>query len=197
LELEPLPEDANPNWRSKVLTPILQRQLQGIPDPYAPAIHTAISNCSRDDDDDVYEDGEDEDANDVVTISDATKFYLGTDPLDPSNLPTFRRNLVYIREVRWYLQMLFENGNLLSDRKCFDRSINNQDYLINTVDDDEIDEDEEEDEEEEDDGVPLLSSAEASTIYFEHLEEFFKEELERVVSVFTCSLSTFYLTLQS
>jgi hypothetical protein len=77
-------------FRSAVLNPILQRQLCGIPDVYSPAIRTAVGG------------GIDTD----ITIGHASMFYLGLDAVDPITIPSFRRNLVYIREARWHLMSL-------------------------------------------------------------------------------------------
>ena len=58
---------------SKVLTPILQRQLKGVPNVYAPSIWRAIAL-----------------QNDMPTISQVTKFYLGNNPLSPGCIPSVR-----------------------------------------------------------------------------------------------------------
>jgi len=77
------------DFRSKVFTPVLARQLLGLPDNFAPPLHRYMASHS----------GE-------VTIEDATAFYLGLDLLNPVCIPTYRRNLIYIREATWHLRVL-------------------------------------------------------------------------------------------
>ena len=77
------------DFRSKVLTPILQCQLNGIPDPQGPAICRAFDPKHG-----------------KPTIGAVTKFYLGIDPLDPKYIHSYRHNLVYIREARWHLAIV-------------------------------------------------------------------------------------------
>jgi hypothetical protein len=72
-------------FRSKILTPILQRQLQGIPDHYTPAVSGVIASDHE-----------------TVTIGDATNFYLNEDPTHPQCIPGYRRNLIYIPEMMWH-----------------------------------------------------------------------------------------------
>jgi hypothetical protein len=76
-------------FRSKVYSPILQRQLKGVHDAYAPSIARAIAR-----------------ADEAPTIGQVTTFYLGNDPLDRRAIPIYRRNLVYIREARWHLGII-------------------------------------------------------------------------------------------
>ena len=61
-------------FRSKILTPILQRYRRGTPDGYTPTIRTAVSG--------------DEDV--APTLTDATQFYLSEDPVDPAHIPFYR-----------------------------------------------------------------------------------------------------------
>jgi len=78
------------DFRSYVLTPVLQRQLQGVPDSYAPAIFAALLPGNKEE----------------ISIAAATEFYLGVDPIDPKYIPSYRRNIVYIWEARWHLSIL-------------------------------------------------------------------------------------------
>jgi hypothetical protein len=111
-------------WRSKVLTPILQRQLQGVPDAYAPSLEAGIGMQDSDDEDD------DGDGNKgKLTISDVTEFYLGSDPLHPDNKRFYVRNLVYIQEMRWHLAILLGKQKLESS-EFFKQTLDNQDYLL-------------------------------------------------------------------
>lgn len=150
------------DWRSKVLNPIIQRQFNGVSDVYSPSIHAAISGYS-------IEDSEGDDTQ--VTISDATAFYLGSDPLDLSNVPTCRRNIVYIREMRWHLSILLGKFQI-EDRTHYNATLSNQDYLTANLD---VDDSSGE--------IPPFCLAEVLVIYFEHIEDFFKEELQQVVSI--------------
>ena len=58
--------------RSKVLTPILQRQLAGVNDAYTPSVCTGINRSGE------------------LSIHDVTRFYLGADPVDPSYIWNYR-----------------------------------------------------------------------------------------------------------
>jgi hypothetical protein len=60
-------------FRSKVPTPILTRQLAGIPDAYSQVINDAVIG---------------KDAT-LISIGAATEFYLGTDPTDVSLIPYY------------------------------------------------------------------------------------------------------------
>jgi hypothetical protein len=150
-----------PQWRSKVLTPILQRQLQGVPDAYSPAIESSI--CAVD------EDGEEAD----VTISDATQFYLDTDPVDPSQIPCYRRNMIYIREMRWHLSILMRTAKV-EDIGWFNVSLHNQDVILNSK---------ELPSEGGDGGIPPFSQPDVGLIVSSFLEEYFKDELKACVSI--------------
>lgn len=149
-------------FRSKVLTPVLQRQLRGIPDTYAPPLRAHM--CSSDDE--------------VVTLSEATKFYLKYDPLSPRCIPSYRRNLLYIREARWHLMVLLKKIKVTST-KDFNWGLRHHTAILRgmlkpihkVV----------EDEEEEPSPVPRLNYAEVKAIILEGLEEFFHLELARVV----------------
>ena len=141
------------NFRSKVLTPILQRHLQGVPDHYAPQVSLVIS------------------ANDDVTIGDATKFYLGQDPTDPQWIPTYRRNILYVPEVRWHLCVVLGKVKL-GDADAYNRIRREHDDLINGHRDDGSDED---------DSTIAFGEAEVDVIVQDGLEEYFAEELANVV----------------
>ena len=105
------------SFRSKVFTPILQRQLQGIPDAYAPTLTRKISlarPCGP------------------VTIHDATAFYLGIDPLNPLCIGGFRRNLIYIREARWHLAVRLGNINVES-KDHFEWYLDNHEVVLKAL----------------------------------------------------------------
>jgi len=75
-----------PAFRSKVLTPILQRQLRGLPDYYTPSTVLGIASDKA-----------------KVTIRDATAFYLREDPTLPQWIPSYRRNLIFVPDMLWHL----------------------------------------------------------------------------------------------
>ena len=84
---EELQKVANPGpqWHSKVLTPILQQQLQDVPDTYTPAVEAAVSA---------------DEGGDEVTILNATLFYLDRDPLNSAEIPNYQWNMIYICEMK-------------------------------------------------------------------------------------------------
>lgn len=102
-------------FRSRVLTPILQRQLRGLPDCYTPIIHSYISQT----------DGK-------VTIADATRFYLGVDPIDTSCIISYRRNLIYNREAKWHL-MVLTGKTFPGDRETYNRTLRDHDEVLNEM----------------------------------------------------------------
>ena len=182
LELDSAPKVLGLGWRSKVLTPILQRQLFSVPDEYGPAMHAALSGyskrVSKNEDEgessDSDDDDSDSDSNDkaaAVTISDATAFYLGCDPLDPSYIPMYRRNILYSRAARWHLSVEMNNFQI-EDKTHFNSTLVNQDYLLAHYK-----------EPKSDGGIPPFTFPEVLVIYYEEIENFFAEELARVVSV--------------
>lgn len=113
-------------WRSKVLTPILQRQLQGVSDAYAPALDAGVSPDEGGDDDDDSVEGD-------LTIAAMTKFYLGADPVHPANIPHYVRNLVYNREMRWHLAVMTGRKSVESE-DFFKQTLDNQDFLLEAPD---------------------------------------------------------------
>lgn len=138
-------------FRSKILTPILQRYLRGVPDGYTPSIRAAIAE------------GEGE-----PTIADATQFYLAEDPVDPTHIPHYRRNLIHIVESRWYLGVLL--GKIKLDSATdFKRIRSNHDEVMGALADESDQEDDEEDDR------PLsFSKTEVEIIVDEGLDEFFE-----------------------
>lgn len=156
-ELEGFSEDEpGAGWRSKVLTPILQRQLLGISDGYSWAVNKAVRAIGRRPTDEVQEDETDytdetdsgldtpapsagaaeaaeadaqKQARIRPTIAEATRMYLGRDPLDPRYIPTYRRNLIFVREMRWHLAVLSDNEFTIPNRDFFNTTIENQYFL--------------------------------------------------------------------
>ena len=139
------------DFRSKVLTPILQRQLRGVPDYYTPGVSNAVAS-----------DGE------TVTICDATNFYLHDDPTHPRCIPSYRRNLIYIPETRWHLGYVLGKIKLGSGPQ-YDRIRTHQDDLMEALGEEESDDD--------DSDVPGFIGAEVTILVEEGLDDYFAQEL--------------------
>lgn len=150
-------EGTEESFRSKVFNPVLQRQLRGVADCYAPAIRVVIAGGSG-----------------LPTIADVTKFYLGVDPLHPRCIRSYRRNLLYVRESRWHLAII--SGSLVPmSKNNVDATIDNQDHITEYM--------QQEDRHYTADGFPLLNAAEAHVLVHEVLHVFFQDELEAVVCI--------------
>ena len=150
------------DFRSIVLTPVLQRQLRGIPDCYYPLIaHTLTESRTEH----------------IPTIGDATTFYLGVDPIDPACIATHRRNLVYIREARWHIacRMGLANVNSIA---TFDWFLENHDTVMENISPRVPNE------------FPKFNQTEVEALYIEGLHPLFKTELNRVVCIHDHSCQT-------
>ena len=169
-------------FRSKVLTPILQRQLQGVPDAYGPGVSNAML---------------DEGEKGPPTILQATQFYLSLDPTDPTHIPMYRRNLVYIPEARWHLCVVM-GKTWPGFPDPYNRVLRDQDVLAKAFEKENQAYEDEEDEESDDPSdvinkyfqdlpdidqtdIPVFSQTEVMVILNERLEAFFRRELSRVV----------------
>jgi len=147
-------------FRSRVLTPILQRHRLGIEDTYGPSVRKAILHGREGD----------------VTIGMATEFYLGEDPTDPGYIPTYRRNLVYVPMVRWHLGVIMgvrPVGNELS----YEHVLSNSDALMKSLHDEESGAEASDDE----DGIPKFTKYDVQVVVFEKIDTFFTDELASVV----------------
>jgi hypothetical protein len=157
-------------FRSRVLTPILQRQLNGIHDAHTPTVNDTIPST-----------------NEQLSIQDATQFYLQVDPADPKWIRSYRRNLLYIPEARWHLGVVMRIAPCTGEESYnyFDRIRENHDSIVHNLESyDEFDEND----------IPLLSPLEIRCIITEGLEYFFTEELLKVVrAVSPHSVSTILL----
>jgi len=132
---------------------------------------------------------------DEVTIANATSFYLTLDPLDPCLIPSYRRNLIYIRESRWALLIL--RGRLeLGSAASYTWSLQTHQTIMDSLGLDlgRL----------ADDGnsngnggngdsiktysltMPEYSLTEVEAIYFEELETYFAEEMTNVVCTGAC-----------
>lgn len=175
-------------WRSAVLTPILQRQIYGISDTIASWVHQGIAcaladppKASDNGDDDDDDDSDDDD--EVLTISDVTKFYLSRDPLDPRIIPTFRRNLIMTREVRWHLAVI-SRSTTFDNNEHFVKTVQHHESLLDPPDD------KESQPKNNRTRIPPLSALETSVILGEGLGSFF-EELGHTVGIASIPSRTF------
>ena len=145
-------------FRSRVLTPILQRQRVGLYDGYTPCVRAGVSSTAE-----------------GPSIQDATSFYLRADPTDPRWIPSYCHNLLYIPESRWHLGVLM--GVAASDEAAiehYNKVKENHDKIMESLRTNGVEKDK--------DDVRLLSLAEVRAIISEGIEDFFYEELRRVVS---------------
>jgi len=143
------------DFRSFVLTPVLQRQLRGIPDSYYPLIAHALTEARTEH---------------TPTIGDATTFYLGVDPINPTCIATFRRNLVYIREARWHLACRMGHAEVDSI-DTYNWFIENHDTIMKGISPRVPGE------------FPKFNLAEVELLHIEGLHPLFKTELSRVVRI--------------
>ena len=169
MELERFNGPGN-HFRSKVLTPILQRHVCGVSDSSGLGVYYAIP---RPDDD--------------ISITHATAFYLRNDPVDPRNAPTLRRNLIYIREARWHLETLIR-GNVYG-RNLYSATIINQNYLMASL----HKAPPQPQAAMSPTNIPPFTKWEVLMILLQEpgLEEFFHEELSAIASVRNISLTPF------
>jgi hypothetical protein len=158
-------------FRSRTLTPILQRHLWGVSDEYGPCVRGAVLD----------------DAEGEPTITMATQFYLSEDPTDPGLIPTYRRNIIYIPEARWHLGVVLGKRGI-GNGTSYNRMWRSFDILVDGLEQEaEAEEEEEQDADDQDvsseGDVPKLSWTEVYLIMHETLEGFFATELERVVLI--------------
>jgi len=145
------------DFRSFVLTPILQRQLRGIPDAYGPTIQRAVCGANA--------------PGGRVTIEGATQFYLTVDPTNPRCIPSYRRNLIYIREARWHLALQLGLIDIALYRH-FNWFLDHHDLVMSKLQPRPPSR-----------TVPAFSLEEVEVIVLEGLQDWFEPELCRVVSV--------------
>lgn len=168
-----------PHWRSKVLTPIMQRQLQGICDAYAPSVESAVYAGEPLDSDD-----EDEEK---ITIANATEFYLDRDPLNPAEIPNYRRNMIYIHQMKWHLSILLDKFPVTSvDWYHRSLSLHDKQMRSKVFPDDEAT------------AIPPFSPMDVQFIVFSHLEDYFagdiKDQDQVSATLFTLRFSIYVCT---
>jgi hypothetical protein len=99
-------EDSGPkkgseaSWRSKILNPILQRQLNGYHDHEAPMLKAHFDGLEG-----------------AELQTEINKFYLSQDPLAALVQPALRRGILYVTEPRWFLGI---NDDKRKDSKHYD-----------------------------------------------------------------------------
>ena len=145
------------DFRSHVLSPILARQLVGIPDSYSPSIEDAVSRQE-----------------DKVTIGMATELYLSRDLTAVELIPGYRYNAILLPEVRWHLAVVLQKINV-GDTGEYSRVLRNQDLLARKY------REYEPEPEIEGDAPPDLCPPMVGVVVKEDLEDFFTPELAAVV----------------
>ncbi|KAF9781508.1 hypothetical protein BJ322DRAFT_1022922 [Thelephora terrestris] len=136
----------------KALSPILIRQLKGVPDPYGPSIKAAIAPGA-----------------DLPTIVDITRFYLKDNPLDPKHVRVYRRNIIYSREALWHLAVIVGTQSVESRGDYMD-SLETHDLIIEALKRAGLSKER---------GIPSFNEVEVNAIVRLHLEGFFDSELKR------------------
>ena len=159
-------------FRSAVLTPILQRQLYGVPEAYTPSVRRAVMRDHSE-----------------LTIKAATELYLGDDPTDPENIPNYHQNLLYAQEARWHLgrvmQTHINDAEVHVHVEYYNRFLEDHDRIMVGVKDGH--------EGYHESGCPYLTQAERSAIAREQLSLSFREELAMQVRH---ALHTLYFRLR-
>lgn len=159
-ELYKLTSPPTTSFRSKVLTVILQRHVEGVPDAYAPSVRTAIAG------------GEDP-GEFGLTIKAVTEWYLRGDPVKSENMDLFRRHILYLPDVRWYLGVLVKPRTGTDARNFYILVRQNHDRIMADIAEDGPPQASEREGE-----PPPLTPTEVSAIVSEGLEGLFAAELE-------------------
>lgn len=101
-ELESVPKNAGVRFRSRVLNPLLQRQLQGICDQEPGMIEKDVGE----------------------TLEGAAKYYLKLDPLDPKHTNKMLHEILYIWPVRLSL------SPVQGSERRYERGRKNTEFLL-------------------------------------------------------------------
>jgi len=152
-------EGAAEDFCSKVLTPVLQRQLCSIPDSYASVVRDCLAT----------------DLGGEVTIANATCFYLGNNPLNPAWIPSYRCNIIYIRDAFWHLAVV-DGSVTIGDFTDFNIVIDNYDIVMEAMKK-KVEENGSEGEDDDQSRIPDLSVVEVMAIFHVSLQDFFEPEL--------------------
>jgi len=159
-ELYKLTSPPTASFQSKVLTVILQRHVEGVPDAYAPTVRTAIAGGV-----DPGEFG--------LTIQAVTEWYLRGDPVKSDNMALFRRHLLYLPDVRWHLGILVKKRTGAAAKQFYNLVRANHDRVM-----EDIAEDRPPPAAEQEGDPPPLTQTEVSVIISEGLNGLFRPELE-------------------
>lgn len=159
-ELYKLTSPPTPSFRSKVLTPILQRHVEGVPDAYAPTVRAAIAGGN-----DPGEFG--------LSIQAVTEWYLRGDPVKSDNMALFRRHLLYLPDVRWHLGVLVKPRTGAAAKEFYILVRANHDKIMA-----DITEHGPPEAAEREGDPPPLTMTEVSVLVSEGLDELFRPELE-------------------
>jgi hypothetical protein len=145
--------------------------MAGVSDAYRPSLEHAV----RDQTLNISE-------NPLMSIEEATDFYLSIDPTDPQWIVAYRRNLIYSRELRWYLAVLNkeEAGVDVDDIGFYNKTMDNHDLLLDESKIEGGGEDTNEDLAI-GQGSPPFSEMEIFVIISEGIKFFFEDELEQQV----------------
>ena len=152
-------ESAMVRFRSEVLTPIVQRQKYDVADAYAPAVRRGVKGSPG-----------------PLTIKEVTSFYLGEDPTNPTDIPHYRRNVLFLPHVHSYLGFLMGVAPTSDDgaNKYYANVLGHRDSITAGL--------LESHPGWHSDGVLRLSSVEIECISEEGLELYFTIELQKEVS---------------
>lgn len=148
-------------FRSQVLSPILARQLVGIPNTYSPSIEAALLNRGQGG------------CQEEVTIGMVTDLYLSVDLMEAKLIPGYRYHVIHIPEVRWHLVTVLGNIDIMGGDP-YNAIQDNQDILMAAYQDSTVKFDRDGDK------PPPLNIHMVRVVVKERLEGFFKPELDKV-----------------
>ena len=155
IEVERYKGDA-PKFFSKVLTPLLIRQLKGVDDSSSHVVRAMVSNGKP-----------------PATVAQAIEFYLNTDPTDPRHIPHYRRRLINLPIAHWHLATVLGHA-ALGDGDSYIRFHDDHDQIMRSLKEKGYGKSGPS-------GIPLLNIDEVAAVVAEGLAPFFKPELDLVV----------------
>ena len=156
-EIESLADSDPVTFYSKVLTPILVRQLRGVHDDISRTICAVVAQGSK-----------------SASIQEAAQFYLTMDPSNPIYIRLYRRQSLNLPIVRWHLATVL--GVINKNHKGhYDRFYTDHALIMDSLNVSGAYQDKDEE------GYPLLNRVEAGALVAEGLDEYFEMELGFVV----------------
>ena len=147
------PED---EFYSKILTPILVRQLKGLHDALSHVVRAMVSQGKP-----------------PATTAQAVEFYFNIDPTHPRLIPHYRRQLINLPIARWHLATVY-GVCTLGNGDSYDRFHDDHDGIMRSLKENGCGE-------RGPSKIPLLNWEEVTAIVAEGLAPFFKPELDLVV----------------